>query len=179
MKPFSNRILIAAALATAFAGVSAAAIAQGMGGMSPDMHNPYMAQRAQHIERMEKMRTEHQTNLKAELKLTPAQEPAWHAFVARTGPQVRPSTPGAAEDGSKLTTPQRLDKMQAIKAERDAQMSRHIDAVKSFYATLSPEQQKVFDAQGHGHFQRAGMKSHHGMGAMGGKACDGPMQQRS
>jgi hypothetical protein len=206
MKLFNKRTLIAAAFATAFVGVSATAIAQGMG-MSPELHAQHLAQRtdvagdmsqkqAQRMERMQKYHAERQTQLKAELKLTPAQEPAWNAFVARTAPEPRGPMAGAREDWSKLTTPQRLDRMQALRAERDAAMAKRIDATRSFYAALTPEQQKVFDAQGHGGFQRAGMKGehrmggqhgghggHHGMhdkaGMGGGMGCDGPMQPRS
>lgn len=203
MKLFNQRTLIAAALATAFVGVSASAIAQGMG-MSPELHTQHMAQRAesggemgqkhaQRMERMQKYHAERQAQLKAELKLTPAQEPAWNAFVARTAPEPRGPMAGAArEDGAQLTTPQRLDKMQALRAERDAAMTRRIDATRSFYAALTPEQQKVFDAKGDGGFQRAGMKGEHRMGGQqkshgmhdkagmgGGRGCDGPMQPRS
>ena len=64
------------------------------------------------------------------------------------------------------------------------QVAKRIDATKSFYAQLTPEQQKTFDAQGGG-FRHAGMKGehrmsghgshggkgHHGMG--GGMGCEG------
>ena len=46
-----------------------------------------------------------------------------------------------------LTTPQRMEKMQAMKAERDAHMGKRMEATKAFYAALTPEQQTVFDAQ--------------------------------
>ncbi len=210
MKLFSQRTLIAAALATAFVAVSATAIAQGMGAPSQDMRAQHMAQRAQagpdatpgnadltqkrayRMERMQKRMAERQAQLKATLKITPAQEAAWNAFVARTAPEPRMGRDVSREDWAKLTTPQRLDKMQALKAERDARMDKRIDATKSFYAALTPEQQKVFDSQRHGGFQRAGMqgergmmgKHHHGghhrMGGMGGGAgCDAPAQPRS
>ena len=103
---------------------------------------------------------EHQAALKAELKITAQQEPAWNAFVARTAPEARPARQGPREDWSKLTTPQRLDKMAAMKAERDARMAQRHDAIKSFYAALSAEQQKVFDAKQMQGFQRAGMNGH-------------------
>ena len=97
--------------------------------------------------------------LKAQLKLTPEQEPAWNAFVARTQPpQQGPAPRMNREDWSKLTTPERLDKMQALKAERDAHMAQRNDAIRSFYGSLNADQKKVFDdrfAQG---FQRAGMR---------------------
>lgn len=181
MKLISKKGLIAAALATAFVGISATAIAQGMGGMSHGAHAQHSAQatteagkadmsqrHAQRMESMQKYHAERQAKLKAELKLTAAQEPAWNAFVARTAPERRAMKAGAREDWSKLTTPERLDKMQALKTERDAQMTSRIDATKSFYAALTPEQQKVFDTQAHGGMHRAGMKGEHRMGGKGG-----------
>lgn len=181
MKLISKKGLIAAALATAFVGISATAIAQGMSGMSHGAHAQHSAQatteagkadmsqrHAQRMESMQKYHAERQAKLKTELKLTAAQEPAWNAFVARTAPEPHAMKAGAREDWSKLTTPERLDKMQAMKAERDAQMTKRIDATKSFYAALTPEQQKVFDTQAHGGMQRAGMKGEHRMGGKGG-----------
>lgn len=177
MKLFNQRTLIAAALATAFVGISATAIAQNVG-VPADMHAQHMAQRgteagkamdpARMAEMQKKMTERHaarQAQLKAELKITAAQEPAWNAYVARTAHE--PRKPVAAEDWSKLTTPQRLDKMQAHKAERDAQMTQRIDATKAFYAQLTPEQQKTFDMQSG--LQRAGMKGEHRMGGHGGE----------
>lgn len=210
MKPIVKRSLIAAAVIAGIVGVSATAIAQGMGqhgGMNAQMHAQHMGQRAQgpqagadnqqwaerraqRMERMAQRHAEHQTQLKSALKLSAAQEAAWNAYVAGTAPNPPANAPGMArEDWSKLTTPQRLDKMQALRAERDAAMAKRIEAVKTFYATLSPEQQKVFDTHAHGGFQRAGMKGEHrmggqgghgghhgkGMGRMGaGMGCDGP-----
>jgi len=52
--------------------------------------------------------------------------------------------------------------MQALKAERDAAMAKRVDAIKSFYATLNADQQKVFDTKQIGGFQRAGMHRGHG-----------------
>lgn len=213
MKLFSKRTLIAASLAAAFVGLSATAIAQNAGGpgnhqgMSAEMHTQHMAQRgteagkgqgdmagkmAQRMEQMQKRHAEHQAQLKTTLKITAAQEPAWNAYVAGTAHTPRMGHQAKGEDWSKLTTPQRLEKMQAHKAERDAQMTKRIDAVKTFYAALTPEQQKVFDTQGHNGFHRAGMKGehrmggkgghegHHGMRGQGGEpGCEGgPMQKR-
>ena len=193
MKLFTKRTLIAASLAAAFVGLSATAIAQNAGGpgMSADMHAQHVAQRAtdagkgpgdmagkmaQRMEQMQKRHAEHQAQLKTTLKITAAQEPAWNAYVAGTAHTPRMGHQAKGEDWSKLTTPQRLDKMQAHKAERDAQMSKRIDAVKTFYAALTPEQQKVFDTQGHNGFHRAGMKGEHGMGGKGGHGGHGGHQ---
>lgn len=194
MKPFAKRSLVVAAILAGIAGVSATAIAQGMGqhqGMNPQMHT-------QRMEQMQKRHAEHQTQLKAALKITASQEAAWNTFVAGTAPNPPASAPGLSkEDWSKLSTPQRMEKMQAFHTERDAAMSKRMEAVKTFYAALTPEQQKVFDTQAHGGVQRAGMKGEHrmggkggmgghgdqrgmGMGAMeGGMGCDGPGAKRS
>ncbi len=118
--------------------------------------------RAERHAQMQKKMAERQAAFKAELKLTPEQEPAWNAFIARTQPQAAPVRQAPREDWSKLTTPQRLDRMQALKAERDAVMARRVEAIKSFYATLNADQQKVFDTKRLGGFQRAGMHRGHG-----------------
>lgn len=45
----------------------------------------------------------------------------------------------------KMTTPERIDKMMALKAERDTEMTNRMIASKTFYGSLTPTQQKVFD----------------------------------
>jgi periplasmic protein CpxP/Spy len=193
MKPFVKRSLIATAILAGIVGVSATAIAQGMGqhgGMDPQHQAQHMGQRgqgpqagdakqwearrAERMEQMVKRHAEHQTQLKSALKITASQEAAWNAYVAGTAPNPPANAPGMArEDWSKLSTPQRLDKMQAFRAERDAAMAKRIETVKTFYAALTPEQQKVFDTQAHGGFHRAGMKGEHRMGGKGGHGGQG------
>ena len=66
------------------------------------------------------------------------------------------SSPALTKVGSsdiviaKMSTPERLDAMQAQRerhrAEREAAMKTRNQAVKTFYATLEPDQKKVFDA---------------------------------
>lgn len=183
MKSLPKRALIATTLATALVGTFATALVQASA-----LHPTAMAvaqadtaakpavkpaapsaeqrdqKRAEHQAQVQKRMAERQAALKAELKLTPEQEPAWNAFIARTQPQPQPGAmprPGTREDWSKLTTPQRLDKMQALKAERDAAMAKRVDAIKSFYAVLNADQQKIFDSKHLGGFQRAGMHRGH------------------
>ena len=184
MKSLHPRALIAATLATALVGMSATALVQASS-LQPSAGTAaagttQLAQaatpaqpmaptaeqrdqkRAEHIARMQQKMAERQAAFKTELKLTPEQEPAWNAFVARTQPQARPARDHTREDWSKLTTPQRLDKMQALKAERDAAMAKRTDAIKSFYAALNADQQKVFDSKFMSGYQRAGMRGEHG-----------------
>ena len=50
--------------------------------------------------------------------------------------------------------------MRAMRSARAAEMDKRADATKTFYAALSPEQKKVFDAEtARGH--RGGGHRHH------------------
>jgi hypothetical protein len=191
MKPSTQRNLIVAALATAVTGFTALSFAQHGEAPPAQLVAQHMAQRAdmkpmapgERMAKMQERRADHQARLKESLKITAEQEPAWRAFVARTAPEPRARTSADREDWSKLTTPQRLDRMQARQAERAAQMTQRIDATRSFYASLTAEQQQVFDAHGHG-FMRTGHHGHRGHGHHRGGHRDGmgpeaPMQPRS
>ncbi len=70
-----------------------------------------------------------------------------HRGATAAGPRGRQGRPDRAEL-AKMTTPQRLDRMQTRQAERSAMFAKRIDATRSFYAALTPEQQKTFDAEG-------------------------------
>ena len=96
--------------------------------------------------------TQRHAALKAQLKLTAAQEAAWTAFVdAHKPPAGMMDRQAAMADMAKLTTPERIDKMKELRAqhmgEMTAAMDKRAEATKTFYAVLTPEQQKVFDAQ--------------------------------
>ena len=133
--------------------------------------------------RMAERHTRHMADLKVRLQISPAQENAWTAFAASMQPPARAKVDRDQfrAEMEKLTTPERIDKMQALKAQRDAEMTQRASAVKTFYATLTPAQQKVFDLESlnhgrmgrhggaHGMGMGHGMHMGHGMGAgMGG-----------
>jgi len=140
--------LLATSAAFLLATASATAMARGPGDCDGDHNGPRSEKMHQRMgERMAKREAE----LKTALKLTAAQEAAWGTFTSAMKPPAfdnknRPNR----EDMAKLTTPQRIEKMQALKAEHDAHMTKRLEATKAFYNTLTPEQQKVFDAQTHG-----------------------------
>ena len=96
-------------------------------------------------DRMEHMK-QRMEKLKAELKLTPAQQAAWATYTQAMKPGERPA-PGDREAFAKLTTPERIDHMRELRTERNAQAERRAEATKAFYATLTLAQQKTFDAQ--------------------------------
>ncbi len=105
-------------------------------------------------QRWAERRARHLDQLKAALKLSPAQEGAWSTYTAAMQPPAqRPPRMDRAEL-AQLTTPQRIDRMQAMQAERQQFMNQRMDAVKAFYAQLTPEQQKVYDQQSMRHEPR-------------------------
>lgn len=100
----------------------------------------------------EAMMAKHLAGLKTKLKITAPQEGAWTTFTTAMKPTARAeyARPDPAEM-EKLTTPERIDKMRAHRAQRmtelQAQMDKREAATKAFYATLNADQKKVFDAE--------------------------------
>jgi hypothetical protein len=108
------------------------------------------------MERMQERRTKHMADLKTKLKLDASQETAWSAFAAASQPPGPPPgrDPKAARaEFEKMTTPQRLDRMQARQADHAAMFAKRAESTRTFYAALTPVQQKTFDAETlrHGH----------------------------
>ncbi|MBT9510765.1 MAG: Spy/CpxP family protein refolding chaperone [Acidovorax sp.] len=103
----------------------------------------------------------HLAELKAQLKLTAAQEPAWTAFTTALQPGERPARLDH-QDMDKLTTPERIDRMRALRAQHAAEADRRGEATKAFYAALTPEQQKTFDAKAQRGHRMGGMKGGEG-----------------
>ncbi len=158
MKPIRTS-LIAAGLALAL-GSTAFAQPGPMAGSGMQQARP------EHMrERMTERHARHLTELKAKLKLDASQEPAWKTFADAMQP---PAAPPARLDRAameKLTTPERIDQMQALHAQREGEMKKRGDATKAFYATLNAEQKKTFDLETARHLpQGMGMGTrHHGM----------------
>lgn len=117
----------------------------------------------------EAMAAKHAERLRAVLQLRPDQEPALKVFLSSRKPPAGAAErgPGGREQFAAMTTPQRLDAQRARLVERTARFDQHAAATKTFYAQLSPSQQKAFDAMG----PRGGGGDHRGMGGRG----HGPM----
>lgn len=102
-------------------------------------------------EKMEKRQTE----LRQKLNLSAAQEPAWNAFVASMTPPARDKAqPAERAKQEKLTAPQRMEKRLQHMKQAEAHMTKQLDALKTFYGQLTPQQQAVFDEEtqrGHHH----------------------------
>lgn len=130
--------------------------------LSPEQRQAKMAEfRAKRAE----MRAARQAKLAESLKLTPAQQPVWQAFVASMTPPQKGERAGQRlnkEQRTALSAPQRLERRIALQKERTARMEARLSALNSLYAALSPEQRKVFDEQQ----QRRGGRHHGGHGKM-------------
>jgi protein CpxP len=79
-----------------------------------------------------------------QLKLTPAQEPAWKVFTEATKPQEK-AMQHDRKAMAEMPAPARMEMMLTHDQDRLATMQKHLGALKTFYAVLSPEQQKNFD----------------------------------
>jgi hypothetical protein len=142
-------------LALPFA-VAAASLAQAQPAPPPAVapadgsHHHGWGNPAQRAEMMAKHLERQAAHLRDALQLRPDQEPALHAFLDSMKPpaDAMEHMKKDHEEAAQLTTPQRLDREAARFDERRAHMVAHAEAVKRFYAQLSPSQQKAFDAMG-------------------------------
>lgn len=138
--------------------------------------------RAPNRAKMQERMAQRQAALKHSLELSPAQEPAWNTFITSMQPGERPARLGQLnrDEMQKLTTPERIERMRAQRAQRHAQADRRADAALAFYAELNPAQQKTFDAHTARH-QHMGygdnLRGNSGRG-MGKKDGSGRWQQR-
>lgn len=183
MARFTTRSFAATALAAAmFAAAAAPSFAQtaAPAAQAPAASASADAKPGQHRahERRERMSPEQRQErmakradaLKQKLKLTADQEPAWNAFQEAMHPKDKPEHARLdRKEMDKLTTPERIDRMRAVHAQRSAEMDRRGEAVKTFYATLKPEQQKVFDQESARMMHRFGPGEHRGPGARDGR----------
>jgi len=155
MKPVFPTLLVSALLM----GAGFAATAQTTPPPAAPADHPAMHQMGHggHMDRarMEAMHAKHLAELKAKLKITASQEGAWTTFTDAMKPPAhtmqRPDHAAMRAEMDKLTTPERIDKMREMhakhQADRQAAMDQRGQAVKTFYASLSDEQKKVFDAE--------------------------------
>ncbi|MEJ8857176.1 Spy/CpxP family protein refolding chaperone [Variovorax robiniae] len=149
MISLTQRLLSAGLLATAAFAASAQAPATPTvpGAPAAEQRTDRQQRDAKFFERMQARRAQHLAALKAKLNLSAAQEGAWSTYTAATAPPARPPQRPDRAEFQKLTTPERIDRMQARQAERQAMFAKRADATKTFYAALSPEQQKTFDTE--------------------------------
>ncbi len=117
------------------------------------------AKSQERLARMQERMARHFAEFKQKLHLSAGQEAAWNNYMAALKP-ANLQRPDRAEM-AKLTTPERIDRMRALRTERMAAMDQRGEATKIFYASLTPEQKKLFDAETASR-GRHGPGGHHG-----------------
>jgi len=97
------------------------------------------------------------SDLKAQLKITSAQEGAWQTFAAQAKAQAA-SMPAmyAQMQQNTGTAPERMDQRATAMQQRAAGMATMANAFKALYAVLTPEQKAIAD-------QNVAMMGHRGM----------------
>ena len=176
MKTF-HKHLLAGVIVLGLGGSALAADANMCGPMDPMMQGPRQGQNmnrmdpAKHAEFMKARMEKRHAILHDKLKLNAEQETAWKTYIAGAQPP-KAGMHGRFEDMQKLAAPDRMEKMLEFMKERQAEMTVRLVELKKFYAVLTPEQQKVFDAEmmGPRHGKRHG---HQGRGP--GAGPRGPM----
>ena len=153
-------------LTTLLLATSISAVAQRSVGPTPASAG---MERVRHHDpaKMQAMMAKQQGELKVKLGITPAQDAAWSSYTTAMQPPAqrkRSDRHAQQAEFEKLPTPERIDKMRALRDERMAKMTTEIDkrgaATKSLYAALSAEQQKTFDAERQLHGPARGGEGH-------------------
>ena len=110
---------------------------------------------------------QHLNRLKADLKLTPQQEPLWQAFADKVKAEAGKGMQAMRDNAQDLSlaAPERMARMIDIMKQRVATMESVHAAFKQMYDTLSADQKRVADI----HAARMGhMGPHHGPMRRGG-----------
>lgn len=142
-------------------GLAVLGMAAGLGASAqtatPDGRHGHAMSQEQRQAKWAEHKAKRQAKLHDALHLTAAQEPAWNNFVGAMQPPARPAQ-AARSDWKNLPAPQRAELAIERAKQRNAFMESRLGALKTFYAALTPEQQKAFDqASAHGHG-----RGHHG-----------------
>lgn len=95
-------------------------------------------------------------DLKQKLQIQPNQESAWNSFTTAMQPPANRQRIDR-QALANMSTPDRIDQMRALRTQRNAEMDRRAEATKAFYAQLTSEQKKTFDAETLRHGHRGGM----------------------
>lgn len=127
--------------------------------------------------RMQAFATRHLGRLHDQLKLTANQEAAWKTYADSITSQLAQFAKNPPPDRctmQSLSTPERMEKMLEHSKAHEQALEQRVANTKAFYAQLTAEQQKVFDAS---HVRRPhgrGMGKGMGRGMCGGMGADAP-----
>lgn len=114
--------------------------------------------------KMQERMDAHAKRMHDTLKITPAQEGAWQAYLSALKSNMPQRGQFDRAAFKNMPAPERMEKRIEMAKAHLSRMESNLAATKTFYATLTPEQQKLFDEKaGHfGHRQHPRMMHHHG-----------------
>ena len=142
-------------LLAALSALTLGATALGAHAQTTDQSAPQARHGMQHQkltpEQRAQFRAQRIAKLHDELKITPAQENAWNAFVTSMQPPARQPHDRAA--WANLTAPERMAKMIDRQKQRTAALEQRQGALNTFYSVLNADQKKTFDEKA-AHFGR-------------------------
>jgi protein CpxP len=151
MNSFQKSVVIA----VASLGLGTAALAASDTGPSSTDGGSHWGAFGSHGAKSAERVAKRQAALHDKLSLSPAQEAAWKTYTEKLQATV-PARPEGTSTVT-MTAPERADRMVTFLQVAQQHAVARAQAVKEFYAVLSPEQQKIFDSQFHGrhhHFGR-------------------------
>jgi len=132
------KLLSSLTLAVALGGLAAPSLA---GPAECDPLGPH----GRHFESSGPHQARQQQRLHDALSLTSAQEGAWTKLTEAERPPAK-AAPGQAAEWARLTAPERAERRLERVKDLEARLTTQVAALKDFYAGLTPEQKKVFDA---------------------------------
>ncbi|WP_025916659.1 Spy/CpxP family protein refolding chaperone [Herminiimonas sp. CN] len=137
MRPFTKSIVIGMTV-LGLGGTALAQMPPSDNAAKPGMMQGKNEKRG---DRMQEYMVKRQAALHAKLKLSAAQEPAWKTYIdGMTLPAVSQRPDRAALNN--MPAPERMQAMLDLMKQGQARMESHLAALKTFYAVLTPEQQK-------------------------------------
>lgn len=83
--------------------------------------------------------------MKAELKITSAQEAVWQKYVAAYTTDFRPSQTPTADQFNAMKTPDRVAFLKKLHTEQNSFLFNRFDASVALYNALDANQKKTFD----------------------------------
>lgn len=149
MKTIKSRLILAA-LAMSVCASSAYAQAPNANAQPDHAQMAEQMQKRMH-DRMQERMNKHRSMMHDKLKITPEQEAAWKTFVDATAHNMKGMMGNHAERQAEhkaaesMSAPAMMEKQIERSKEHLAMMQKHVEALKTFYAVLTPEQQKTFD----------------------------------
>jgi Spy/CpxP family protein refolding chaperone len=113
--------------------------------------------------KMQERMDRHAKRLHEALKITPAQEGAWQAYLSALKSEMPRRGQFDRASFKDMPAPERMEKRIEMAKAHLARMESRLAATRTFYAALTPEQQKLFDEKaGHsGHRRHQRVMRHH------------------